>query len=353
VSVSAAARTTPAGSSWSDRLFDALPVAPIWVGAGIAAALLGLFVLLSATLGGFSAFLAGDASFWELRDARLGVLLGVLAAYVPTAERYARLGARRHFDALRPLLDEPAAQSLAQRFERIDHRRRRAAGWLGLLLLPIAGLAIDRDPGLYLRPGYWAPENSWSWLVGGLFCFGLGRFVDTTLGISHRFSDLAQGLARVDLFALERLAPFGRQGLLFALLWLLLPSIFALNAMDRAFAFPIAVLALICVGVALAALLLPVLGVHRRIQTAKGEERARVIAAIHGEPGALAGSAIAPRERSASLADLIAWKTLVDSVSEWPFDASMRLRFLLYLAIPVGSWLGGALVERLLGAALD
>ena len=86
---------------------------------------------------------------------------------------------------------------------------------------------------------------------------------------------------------------------------------------------------------------------------AKAAEQARVIAAIQGEPGALAGSAIAQRESSASLADLIAWKTLVDSVSEWPFDARMRLRFLLYLAIPVGSWLGGALVERLLGAALD
>ena len=351
--VTAAARTTPTGASWSDRLFDALPVAPIWVGAGIAAALLGLFVLLSATLGRFSDFLAGDVSFWELRDERLPFLLGLLAAYIPTAERYARLGARRHFEALRPLLDEPAGQSLAQSFERVDLRRRRTAGWLGLLLLPIALLAIDRDPGLYLRAGYWAPENSWSWLVGGFFCFGLGRFADTTLAISRRFSELAQELAHVDLLALERLAPFGRQGLLFALLWLLLPSIFALNAMDRAFAFPIAVLTLLCAGVATAALLLPVLGIHRRIQMAKTAELGRVIAAIHGEPGALAGSAIAQRERSASLADLIAWKTLVDSVSEWPFDTSMRLRFLLYLAIPVGSWLGGAVVERLLGAALD
>jgi len=31
----------------------------------------------------------------------------------------------------------------------------------------------------------------------------------------------------------------------------------------------------------------------------------------------------------------------------------MRLRLLLVLAIPVGSWLCDALVERLLGAALD
>jgi hypothetical protein len=123
--------------------------------------------------------------------------------------------------------------------------------------------------------------------------------------------------------------------------------------MDRAFALPIALLALLCIGTAAAALLLPVLGVHRRIQEAKTAELACVRAAIRGEPDALAGSAIVHREKNPSLADLVAWKALVDAVREWPFDASMRLRFLLYLAIPLGSWLGGALAERLLSAALD
>jgi predicted MFS family arabinose efflux permease len=40
-------------------------------------------------------------------------------------------------------------------------------------------------------------------------------------------------------------------------------------------------------------------------------------------------------------------------VREWPVDASTLTRFALYLAIPVGSWLGGALVERLVNALLD
>jgi hypothetical protein len=345
--------TSPAGASWSDRLFEAIPVAPIWIGAGIAAGLLTLFLLLSATLGDFSHLMAGETPFWKQRDARLSIVIVILAAFVPTAERYARLGARRHFEALLPLLEEREARQHALRFAQVDLRRRRAAGWLGLLLAPIAGLAIDRDPGLYLRSDYWGAENAWSWVVGALFCFGLGRFVETTLAISQRFSELAQRLPRIDLLDAAPLAPFGRQGLLFALLWLLMPSIFALNAGDRAFAVPIALLAVLCIGIATAALLLPVLGVHRRIRDTKAAELARVNAAIHGEPGALTGSAIAGRKDSASLADLVAWRTLVDSAGEWPFDARMRLRFLFYLAIPVGSWLGGALVERLLGAALD
>ena len=53
-----------------------------------------------------------------------------------------------------------------------------------------------------------------------------------------------------------------------------------------------------------------------------------------------------------SLADLLAWRAYVASVPEWPFDAPTRLRFALYLVIPLGSWLGGALVEKLVDRLL-
>ena len=53
------------------------------------------------------------------------------------------------------------------------------------------------------------------------------------------------------------------------------------------------------------------------------------------------------------LADLLAYRTYLESVREWPFDDVTLRRFLLYLLIPVGSWLGGALVERLVSQMLD
>ena len=341
----------PTGAFWTDRIFDAIPVAPVWVGAGFAFALVGLSLLLSAWFGDLADLLGGKTSFWLQRDLRLNVVLVILAAFVPTAERYAMLGARRQEQALLPLLGERASHS-ALRSGPGDARRRRTSGWLGLLLAPLTGLAIDRDPGLYLRSGSWGAENAWSWLVGTLLCFSLGCFVATTLAISRRFSQLAQKVPRDALFEPAALAPFGRMGLLFALLWLLIPSIFALNAMDRAFELPIALFGVLCAGIAVGALLLPVLGIHRRIREAKAAEGIRVMAAIRGEPGALQGSVIEARAASASLADLIAWKGQVDSLREWPFDAGMRLRFLLYLAIPLGSWLGGAVVDHLLAAAL-
>jgi hypothetical protein len=59
------------------------------------------------------------------------------------------------------------------------------------------------------------------------------------------------------------------------------------------------------------------------------------------------------RADSAGLADLIEYRRLVEAVPEWPLDPSLRARFLLYLVLPLGSWLGGALVERLIDVALD
>ena len=53
------------------------------------------------------------------------------------------------------------------------------------------------------------------------------------------------------------------------------------------------------------------------------------------------------------LTDLLAYKTQVESTPEWPFDSSTLLRFGLYLLIPVGSMIGGALVERIVDMVLD
>jgi hypothetical protein len=53
------------------------------------------------------------------------------------------------------------------------------------------------------------------------------------------------------------------------------------------------------------------------------------------------------------LSDLLAYKTQIESTPEWSFDSSTLLRFSLYLLIPVGSMVGGALVERVVDLVLD
>jgi hypothetical protein len=95
-------------------------------------------------------------------------------------------------------------------------------------------------------------------------------------------------------------------------------------------------------GLSAAGLLLPVLGVRDRIRAAKQAELDAVRERLLDARAELRGAA----GHDGRLADLLAWRAFVEGVREWPFDASALARFGLYLLIPLGSWLGGALVER-------
>ena len=47
-----------------------------------------------------------------------------------------------------------------------------------------------------------------------------------------------------------------------------------------------------------------------------------------------------------TIAEITAYQNVIENIRNWPFDSPTLLRFTLYLMIPLGSWLGGALVER-------
>ena len=339
-------------SGWTERFYESVPVAPLWVGVGIAAGLLTLFLLLAWAFGGLAIFQARDAGLWDYREVRIALLVASLAGYLPTARRYVALGAQKNLEDLRPLIDSPSREfdAVRRRFGQLDARRARTAGALGVLIVPVTALILDRDPSLYFQRAYWGSETGFAWVVGACMAWSLGLFVYDTLAYARRFSELAGKLEGIDLLALQALAPFARQGLQSALLWLLLISLLSLNSLDLAWFSATAALAL--VG-GTAALVLPVRGVHLRLRKLKQAELERVHAAMRGDPEPLAGSLLGRRAASLGLSDLLAYRRFVESVREWPFDSPTLLRFGLYLAIPVGSWLGGAFVERLLEIALD
>jgi hypothetical protein len=81
--------------------------------------------------------------------------------------------------------------------------------------------------------------------------------------------------------------------------------------------------------------------VHEAIVREKRAELERSAAQLR------ARAAGGPREAPGSLADALAWRAHVASVPDWPLDVPTLRRFVLYLAIPLGSWLGGALVDLL------
>jgi hypothetical protein len=94
----------------------------------------------------------------------------------------------------------------------------------------------------------------------------------------------------------------------------------------------------------------PAREIRSLIRDVKREELARLEPLLRqSRDDALAGDA----STQGRLTDLLAYKTLVESTREWPFDSSTLLRFGLYLFIPVASMVGGALVERVVDMVLD
>jgi hypothetical protein len=321
---------------------------PLRSGLGIAAGAFLLFLALMLVTGRWRHITEVGAA----RELRIALVLCLLLGFAPAALGHVWRGLQRHVPALAPLLPPGAVDAMLSSAGKLPERTARWAGLAGLacgLLLPFA---VDRDPSLYLQAAYWRPESIFHWTMLPLVSWSLTRSVVAIVLDARRLSALADQLTGFDLLDLQPLAPFSRQGLRVALLPLVLVSIWAILVRDQGFAPIVAAGALGALALASSALLLPVRGVHRRLRREKSAEIARVRAALRGERGALAASQVRGWAGVVSLADLLAYEARVLSVPEWPFDLPTLFRFGLYLLIPLGSWLGGAFAERLLGYLL-
>ena len=69
--------------------------------------------------------------------------------------------------------------------------------------------------------------------------------------------------------------------------------------------------------------------------------------------GYLAAKGIPPDTSPDQMPGLIAYLQLVEGIPDWPFRPSTAVQLVLYLLIPVASWLGSELIEGLLDAGVD
>jgi hypothetical protein len=335
------------------RLYDALPGPDVGVGLVLVAGLMALYGAMELALGRP----AGGAGHDLVGLGLMTLLLCLLLAYALTAEVALTREAERNARRIRPLLaaGDGEARALEARLADPPRGVMLACSLFGLavsLVVPL--LEVPDEPWGPYDPRHWIPETVWHRVLTPLVGWTMGRLLGRIVVASRVFSRLAERLPRVDLLDPASLVPFVRQGMAHTLAIVGFVALFSFYLIDlERYARMWATVGSVTVVVAGAGLLLPVRGVHRRLRAAKREELARVDAAIRGEPGALAGSPIASREGRADLADLVAWRGLVQGAHEWPFDASTLVRFALYLLIPLGSWSGGALVERLVDALLD
>jgi hypothetical protein len=286
------------------------------------------------------------------KTAEFEFLQVAMIAFTPAATVHALRGAERDLADLAPIL-RPAAEGTHTGLGRVLPIGRRT-----LALTGVAGVAVSI--GFVLAPGSWAdgrpaldhPVFLWAAVRSAAMGWLIARTVTIELGVAFGFARLGEREVDVDWLDQRPLAPFARKGLRSVFLLLLfsfLFSLFLLEPWGATVAIPMLVLfPALCV----AALLLPVSGVRQRLAQTKRAELARIDAALRAEAETnLKQAAALPA--GARLSNLVAYRGLVEAANTWPFDLGVWLRFALYVSLGLGSWLGGAIIERLLGAALD
>lgn len=156
---------------------------------------------------------------------------------------------------------------------------------------------------------------------------------------------------QIDLLHPEQLAPFTRMALRRSLLWIVGSSLCMLLFLNDAVS-PVGILPFVVtiMAVACVALLAPLTGIHRKISAAKKDELREVrtsIASFRDE--VLHGTNPTTSNNAAHrLTGLVAYEARLEKTSEWPIDLPTLGTFSFYLAIPVFSWVGGALMERVI-----
>ena len=324
--------TTP----WTLRVYDALPGNPFWIGIGFTIALLFVFFVGRALVEGADNSYPGDL--------RVAITHILQTAYSASAYVYLLMTARKTTHDLSPVARH------APQWQSIVNRASKHSRWV-LLLVGAATYLIFGVVGTNVTTP--EPVNPWDWqgwtydvywhrATTVLITWWTGCLCYVIVAESARLSRLSDGIESIDLLDLLPYQPLIRQGLINALLVIGWVSIMSLLGVESRYSLMIAVLWIIFVGLARMGMMLPLSGIRKKIRAAKDRELdwcRQTLKIARDEMKSGAGE-------QQSIAEIVAYRSVIEEIRNWPFDSPTMVRFTLYIMIPLGSWLGGAFVER-------
>ena len=321
---------------WTMKAYDALPGNPIWIGIVFTLGLLLIFFLGRTFVDGAESPPSGNL--------RVAVTHILMTAYSASAYAYLLISARKTTHDLRP-----AAQYVPH-WQKIVDRSGKHPWWILLVVGTASYLLVGVAVTNATTP---APTNPWEWqswnydvywhrVTTVLFMWWIGCFCYVTVAESARLSQFSDDIESLDLLDMRPYQPLIRQGLTNALLVFGMVSVLSLLGVESRY-WPLLVGSWITfIVVAWIGLMLPLRGIRKKIRAAKDQELDWCRQSLKTSRDALKSGAGGRQ----SIDEIMAYKTMIESIRNWPFDSPTLVRFTLYLLIPLGSWLGGAFVER-------
>ncbi len=309
--------------------------------SGVALAFAALYLASALLFGDLSVFLDPNGRFGLVRLVRFNAALGLVLAYLCASLWLGQRWLRHGLEDLRAVVAASEAEWSAWRARARSPGTARlgraaALGAAGGVVVDVIG-ARASDAALF-----WTGHQIWVHILNVVVFGVLGSLIAMSNTRAGVYQEIGRR-ARVTLGDIAPLAPFARAGLRTALLWFLGTSLASLLLADTDSPTLVISILLATTAIAVASLLAPSRGVHERLCDAKRRELGWLRAEIARASGALrAGDG----PGAAQLPALLAWEARVLAAPDWPFDSGTVARFGLFLLVPLGSWLGGALVER-------
>jgi hypothetical protein len=239
-------------------------------------------------------------------------------------------------------------------FRKIEHSLRHhrrvylVAAWVAG---PIIMLAVNfNSPGVtQLRGGgQLSFYTIWGMSLASLFWITLIQVLAIFLTNAVSISNVGAMLGKIDLLDTGGLVPFARIGIRNLLIFVGGYALIPLMFFDGIQHTQAVLVSLAITGpIAVALLVLPIYRVRMRIGEEKDRELNRIQLAMHGNHEALSDSAISQDASTISFTGLILYRQMVQDISEWPLDFPVIIRMSLYIVIPLLTWFGAALAERL------
>jgi len=324
---------------WILRPFAVSDRSPWLVAAGLALGFLVVSLCVRVALFGVP---PGPA--WREIYPWLDLLNGVVFAYIPTAMWLLRRGRACDLRSLRPHLREGVSyRAIADAALGVP----RSAMLASLAAALVLGLVPAMDPRFWdgPRPPLLHPLVLFFALRMAVTGWLAGRAIASEARALAAFARIGARDVRVDLMDLRPFAVFARVGLRSALSWVVVSSLISLFWLGPGAPLVNAVIVVGLVAGVSVGFFACIEGPHRAIAAAKRDALAAVESRIARAGRALMEGrpADAGGER---LTDLVAWHAFLEKIRDWPLDAPALVRGALIAALGLGSWLGGALVDR-------
>jgi hypothetical protein len=321
---------------WTSSAFNALPGNPVSIGFLFTVALLIVFFA-----GRVLAFGGSDSAPNDLRVAVTQILI---TSYSATAYAYLLISIEK------TTRDLSAVARKIPNYEFFVDQAGKHPWWLLPLLGASAYLLIGIpvthattphpiDPWAWQT---WSYDVFWHRLTTVFFVWWMSCFAYVIIVESARLSRMSNKFPSPDLLNLDPYRPLVRQGLINALLVIGMASVLSLLGVESRYFAVLVGFWIMSVLLAWIGMMLPLRGIRGLINKTKRRELQWCKESLIRSRDSMKSGA----DQKPTIAEITAYQNVIENIRNWPFDSPTLIRFTLYLLIPLGSWLGGALVER-------